>query len=76
MELEDIDCKPYVVWEFPVNEMSERASKDSFQAGQTAKARRGLSCAVTPCERTCPPAYLRRSIEKLDVVRNPGKHVM
>jgi hypothetical protein len=35
------------------------AAKDGFQAGQTAKARLGPPCAVTP-ERTWPPASVHR----------------
>jgi hypothetical protein len=35
------------------------AAKDGFQVGQTAKARLGPPCAVTP-QRTWPPASCQR----------------
>ena len=42
----------------------DAAAKGGFQVGQTAKARRGPPCAVTPAEmRTWPPALFPWSIE-------------
>ena len=42
----------------------DAAAKGGFQVGQTAKARPGPPCAVTPAEmRTWPPALFPQSIE-------------
>jgi hypothetical protein len=54
----------------------DAAAKGGFQVGQTAKARRGPPCAVTPAEmRTWPPALSPWSIEANDTTRNRWKCV-
>jgi hypothetical protein len=45
----------YVAFRVRTSDYRVPATEDSFQTGQTAKARRGLPCAVTPLKRTRSP---------------------
>jgi hypothetical protein len=49
--------------------------KDGFQAGQTAKARLGPPCAVTPNAGTCSTASTEARVQIALRGRNPWKHV-
>jgi len=72
------------LWGIPQKKRNRRAdrvrdaaAKGGFQVGQTAKARRGPPCAVTPAEiRTWPPTLFPWSIEATRPTRNRWKCVL
>jgi hypothetical protein len=76
--------EPVEFWGIPEKKRNPRAdrvrdaaAKGGFQVGQTAKARRGPPCAVTPAEmRTWLPTLFPRSIEATGTTRNRWKSVL